>query len=60
MSNLKKSYPELAAHTATNWDSVVLLSLIEIADKVVNESRRRTGESPDQDRGLSHDMQRAG
>lgn len=60
MSNLKKNCPELTAHTATNWDSVVLLSLIEITDKVINESHWHTGKSPNQDRGASHDMQRAG
>ena len=59
MSNLKKKYPELASHYATNWDSVVLLSLIEIADKVINESRGHTGGRPNQDPGASHDMQRA-
>ena len=39
MSNAKKSYSDLGARAPTNWDSVVLLSLIEIADKVINKSR---------------------
>ena len=39
MANRKKQYIDLKGETASNWDVVVLLSLTEIADKVLRESR---------------------
>jgi hypothetical protein len=44
--------PEKQSAPTANWDSVVLLSLIEIADKVINDSRvkewnGRIGSRPD-------------
>jgi hypothetical protein len=53
MSSWKKHYSECIAAT-TNWDSVVLLSLIEIADKVISDSRVQEGERPNWDRA-GHD-----
>ena len=49
MLNTENKHTELTAHTAANWNSVVILSLfqvtekaisavIEITDKVINES----------------------
>jgi hypothetical protein len=45
MSNLKKKHPEIASHQGTTWDSVILLSLIEMANKVIDESQRNIGGS---------------
>jgi hypothetical protein len=56
MLNTENKHIEVPAHTATNWDSVVLLSLfpvtekaisavIEITDKVINESAMFDGSS---------------
>ena len=54
MLNTENKHIEVPAHIATNWDSVVLLSLfpvtekaisavIEITDKVINESAMFAG-----------------
>jgi hypothetical protein len=53
MLSPKKQPSNCSAHTA-NWDSIVLLSLIEIADKVISDSRVQEGERPNWDRA-GHD-----
>jgi hypothetical protein len=59
MSNLNQKHVKQGIPTSTNWESVVLLSLIEIADKVIDESRVQ-GEFPSRHRGGSHEIKRAG
>ena len=49
-----KKQPSNCSAPTENWDSVVLLSLIEIADKVISDSRVQEGERPNWDRG-GHD-----
>jgi hypothetical protein len=59
MSQHNQKYVKQGIPSSTNWESVVLLSLIEIADKVIDESRVQ-GEFPTRHRGKSHDTKRAG
>jgi hypothetical protein len=59
MSHLNQKHVKQGISPSTNWESVVLLSLVEIADKVINESRVQ-GEFPVRHRGASHEVKRAG
>jgi hypothetical protein len=56
----KKQYIDLKAQTTSNWDSVVLLSLTEIVDKVLRQSQLQYAVLQTQNRGASHDVRRAG
>ena len=58
MSNLRKHHAKRTIPSSTNWESVVLLSLIEIADKVISESLVQ-GEWPVQHRVSSCEIKRA-
>jgi len=59
MANRKKQYIDLKGETAPNWDVVVLLSLTEIADKVLRESRLPRVEWRTGSRSTARDVRRA-
>ena len=56
----KKQYIDLKAQTTSNWDSVVLLSLTEIVDKVLRQSQLQYAVLQTQNSGASRDVRRAG
>jgi hypothetical protein len=56
----KKQYIDLKAQTTSNWDSVVLLSLTEIVDKVLRQSQLQYAVLRTQNSGASRDVRRAG
>ena len=60
MANRKKQYIRLKAQTTSNWDSVVLLPVTEIVDKVLRESRLQRAVWRTESRGNSRDLRRAG
>lgn len=42
MPNTENKHIELTDHTATNWDSVVLLSLFQVTDKAISALIEKT------------------
>ena len=58
MSPLNQHHVRQGIPSSTNWESVVLLSLVDFADETISESRA-FGERPTRHCSASHELKRA-